>query len=105
MSTHKDAGFSVLIRYSNVVDIFTTLPPTLEDGRKDRSQLLSRSLIHTVARIRSASPPPQMAEETDPKIQSMEMAYKTVRRGHVGQISSALNKDDGGWKAAKAVMG
>ena len=62
-------------------------------------------LNHIVARNRSTSPQPQAAEESDPERQSTEAMYKTVRRGRVGQISSGLNKDERGWKAAKAVMG
>ena len=61
-------------------------------------------LNDTVTRNLLSSTEPQN-EDAEPDAQSMEMAYKTVRRSRVGQISSALNKDERSWKAAKAVMG
>ena len=90
---------------SDVVDIFTVLPPQSEDGKKKVfAPSLLDFLISTATRNRSTSPRPQ-PEETDPNAKSMEMAYKTVRRSRVGQISCALNRDERSWKAAKAVMG
>ncbi len=91
---------------SEVVDIFTKLPHLPEDGKKDSYAPLAVHLLsRTAMRNRSTSPSPRRNEETDPEIQSMAMTYMTVRRGRVGQISSALNKDERDWKAAKAVMG
>ena len=93
----------MLMSSSDVVDIFTVLPQQPEDGQNYAHSLLPL-LNHTVTRNRSPSPGLQ-TEETNSNAQSMEMAYKTVRRGRVGRISSALNKDERSWKAAKAAMG
>lgn len=91
---------------SEVVDIFTTLPQIQEDGRNNLYPPLAVDLLsRTGTRSRSTSPPPRTTQETDPEMQAMAMTYMTVRRGRVGQISSALNKDERGLKAAKAVMG
>ena len=69
---------------SEVVDIFTVLPPSSETPRPQ-----------------SRDAHPQKREAKNPE----EMAYKSIRRSHAGPISSTVNTDEPGWKAAKKIMG
>ena len=73
-----------LMVLSEVVDIFTVLPPSSE-----------------TARPQSRDAQPQKREARNPE----EMAYKSIRRSRAGPISSTVNTDEPGWKAAKKIMG
>ena len=69
---------------SDVVDIFTVLPPSTEQ-----------------ARPQSKDAPPKKREIKN----QGEIAYRSIRRSRAGPISSASNKDEPGWKAAQKIMG
>jgi len=69
---------------SDVVDIFTVLPPSSE-----------------AARPQSSDAPTTRQEVKRPE----ETAYKSIRRSRAGPILSAVNGDEPDWKAAKTIMG
>lgn len=73
-----------VVASSEVVDVFTVLPPSTETPRPE-----------------SKDGPPSKREIKNPE----EVAYKSIRRSHAGPISSAVKKDEPDWKAAKSIMG
>jgi len=74
----------IVAALSDVVDIFTVLPPSLEAARPQS---------------RDASTTKQEVKRPE------EIAYKSIRRTRAGPILSAVNGDEPNWKAAKTIMG
>lgn len=69
---------------SDVVDIFTVLPPSSEAARPQ-----SRDAPTTKQTVKGPE----------------EIAYKSIRRSRAGPILSAVDGDEPNWKAAKTIMG
>ncbi|MCJ1230170.1 hypothetical protein MMC12_006842 [Toensbergia leucococca] len=73
----------------HVIDVFTALPSDIDAERQDDS---------------TEEEPHLNGSETN-GILPEEIQYKSVRRGKVGAIASAVGGGSGDWKAAKAAMG
>lgn len=80
----RESEVLIVAALSDVVDIFTVLPPSSEAAR------------------------PQSRDEPTTKLEvrrPQELAYKSIRKSRAGPIVSAVNGDAPDWKAARKIMG
>ncbi|KAL8681781.1 MAG: hypothetical protein Q9186_002096 [Xanthomendoza sp. 1 TL-2023] len=89
-----------------VVDIFTILPESLEDGESISDPLSFRLVSHSIVnQDRSGSPEPDTNGFKEDDARAQLIAYRTVKRTHIDLISSPMGSSKHDWKDAKAALG